>query len=176
MSRSCVLVLTLLLLPSAAIADDFAGQASVIDGDTLEIHGTRIRLWGIDARRRAASSAVAKTACNIAAARRRRSTWTPLLPGARSTVHRSASIHMAARWRPVRSVVPISGNGLCAMALHWIGPGIRKADTTALSTTPSAPAEVSGRGAMWSLGSIAPASARMESRPPALTTPTRIPD
>ena len=26
-----------------------AGQASVIDGDTLEIHGTRIRLWGIDA-------------------------------------------------------------------------------------------------------------------------------
>jgi hypothetical protein len=25
------------------------GQASVIDGDTLEIHGTRIRLWGIDA-------------------------------------------------------------------------------------------------------------------------------
>jgi endonuclease YncB( thermonuclease family) len=26
-----------------------SGQASVIDGDTLEIHGTRIRLWGIDA-------------------------------------------------------------------------------------------------------------------------------
>jgi endonuclease YncB( thermonuclease family) len=25
------------------------GQASTIDGDTLEIHGTRIRLWGIDA-------------------------------------------------------------------------------------------------------------------------------
>ena len=32
-----------------AFADDLAGQASVIDGDTLEIHGTRIRLWGIDA-------------------------------------------------------------------------------------------------------------------------------
>jgi endonuclease YncB( thermonuclease family) len=32
-----------------ASADDLAGQASIIDGDTLEIHGTRIRLWGIDA-------------------------------------------------------------------------------------------------------------------------------
>jgi endonuclease YncB( thermonuclease family) len=30
-------------------ANDLAGQASIIDGDTLEIHGTRIRLWGIDA-------------------------------------------------------------------------------------------------------------------------------
>ncbi|WP_029582922.1 thermonuclease family protein [Bradyrhizobium sp. URHD0069] len=34
---------------SAAFADDLVGQASIIDGDTLEIHGTRIRLWGIDA-------------------------------------------------------------------------------------------------------------------------------
>jgi hypothetical protein len=32
-----------------ALAYDRAGQASIIDGDTLEIHGTRIRLWGIDA-------------------------------------------------------------------------------------------------------------------------------
>ncbi len=39
----------LLLLSSAAVADNFAGQASVIDGDTLEIHETRIRLWGVDA-------------------------------------------------------------------------------------------------------------------------------
>ncbi len=35
---------------SAALAnDDLTGQASVIDGDTLEIHGTRVRLWGVDA-------------------------------------------------------------------------------------------------------------------------------
>jgi endonuclease YncB( thermonuclease family) len=33
----------------SCIADSVTGQASVIDGDTLEIHGTRIRLWGIDA-------------------------------------------------------------------------------------------------------------------------------
>jgi endonuclease YncB( thermonuclease family) len=33
----------------AALADDLTGQASIIDGDTLEIHGARIRLWGVDA-------------------------------------------------------------------------------------------------------------------------------
>jgi endonuclease YncB( thermonuclease family) len=32
------------------LADKIIGQASVIDGDTIEVHGTRIRLWGIDAR------------------------------------------------------------------------------------------------------------------------------
>ena len=32
-----------------AAADDLTGQASIIDGDTLEIHGTRVRLWGMDA-------------------------------------------------------------------------------------------------------------------------------
>jgi endonuclease YncB( thermonuclease family) len=34
---------------SAAFADDLIGQASIIDGDTIEIHGTRIRIFGIDA-------------------------------------------------------------------------------------------------------------------------------
>jgi endonuclease YncB( thermonuclease family) len=32
-----------------ASADDLSGQASIVDGDTLQIHGARIRLWGIDA-------------------------------------------------------------------------------------------------------------------------------
>jgi endonuclease YncB( thermonuclease family) len=48
MHRAPVLSM-LLLLSSRAFANDFVGQASVIDGDTLEIHGTRIRLWGLDA-------------------------------------------------------------------------------------------------------------------------------
>lgn len=32
-----------------AHAETIEGRASVIDGDTIEVHGTRIRLWGIDA-------------------------------------------------------------------------------------------------------------------------------
>jgi endonuclease YncB( thermonuclease family) len=37
------------LYAAPALADNLTGQASIIDGDTLEVHGTRIRLWGIDA-------------------------------------------------------------------------------------------------------------------------------
>lgn len=46
-----LLQVALILLASIATAwpADLIGQASIIDGDTLEIHGTRIRLWGIDA-------------------------------------------------------------------------------------------------------------------------------
>jgi endonuclease YncB( thermonuclease family) len=42
-------LLLFLLLSGGALADEFVGQASVVDGDTLEIHGIRIRLWGVDA-------------------------------------------------------------------------------------------------------------------------------
>ena len=51
MSRSIlVMLLIAVLFPARAVlAGDLTGQASIIDGDTLEIHGTRIRLWGIDA-------------------------------------------------------------------------------------------------------------------------------
>jgi endonuclease YncB( thermonuclease family) len=49
MSKRRTLVLIFLLLSGGAFADDFVGQASVVDGDTLEIHGMRIRLSGVDA-------------------------------------------------------------------------------------------------------------------------------
>jgi endonuclease YncB( thermonuclease family) len=44
-----VLAALILAPASAAAVDNLAGQASVIDGDTLEIHRTRFRLWGVDA-------------------------------------------------------------------------------------------------------------------------------
>lgn len=34
---------------SETITGEIAGTATVLDGDTIEIHGTRIRLYGIDA-------------------------------------------------------------------------------------------------------------------------------
>ena len=43
------LVAVLLATTDSVFSADLTGQASVIDGDTIEIHGTRIRLWGIDA-------------------------------------------------------------------------------------------------------------------------------
>jgi endonuclease YncB( thermonuclease family) len=45
-----LLATSLLLAASGvALAGDLAGRASIVGGDTLEIHGARIRLWGIDA-------------------------------------------------------------------------------------------------------------------------------
>jgi endonuclease YncB( thermonuclease family) len=47
---SLLVAIALAIAPAAAgAADDLVGRASVIDGDTIEIHGMRIRLWGIDA-------------------------------------------------------------------------------------------------------------------------------
>ena len=43
------IVLAASLCPAASAQPDIAGRATVIDGNTLEIHGERIRLHGIDA-------------------------------------------------------------------------------------------------------------------------------
>ncbi|HEX2768743.1 MAG TPA: thermonuclease family protein, partial [Geobacteraceae bacterium] len=43
------LLLALAAIGSASAQEGLTGIASVIDGDTIEIHGQRIRLFGIDA-------------------------------------------------------------------------------------------------------------------------------
>ncbi len=50
--RKILLLLAVVVIASwarDAFAEPLVGRASVIDGDTLEIHGQRIRLNGIDA-------------------------------------------------------------------------------------------------------------------------------
>src|SRR5688500_17207217 len=49
MRSAIVAGLVLLLISSTAHAETIAGRASVIDGDTIEIHGERIRILDIDA-------------------------------------------------------------------------------------------------------------------------------
>lgn len=48
-SKLATIALFASLFAVPASAADIVGRASVIDGDTLEIHGTRIRMQGIDA-------------------------------------------------------------------------------------------------------------------------------
>ena len=45
-----IALLIVLSVSSSAVAENrIIGVASVVDGDTIEIHGQRIRLFGIDA-------------------------------------------------------------------------------------------------------------------------------
>lgn len=50
-ARLCAasLAIIVLWLAAAALAEPITGKPEVIDGDTIKINGTTIRLWGIDA-------------------------------------------------------------------------------------------------------------------------------
>jgi len=45
--HACIVLSLLATTPAAAI--DLGGRVSIVDGDTLDVHGERIRLWGVDA-------------------------------------------------------------------------------------------------------------------------------
>lgn len=49
MTRLTPVAAALCLLAGAAWADTLSGVVSVVDGDTIEVHGQRIRIWGVDA-------------------------------------------------------------------------------------------------------------------------------
>ena len=46
---SALPLLVIAVLTLAQAANEWIGRASVIDADTIEIHGTKIRIYGIDA-------------------------------------------------------------------------------------------------------------------------------
>ncbi len=47
--RALAIAAALLLLTSPALAQGITGPARVVDGDTIDVAGQRIRLYGIDA-------------------------------------------------------------------------------------------------------------------------------
>ena len=49
MLLTAILAVFLIAATTGPVLADIAGTASVIDGDTIEIHGQRIRFHGIDA-------------------------------------------------------------------------------------------------------------------------------
>jgi endonuclease YncB( thermonuclease family) len=72
------LISCLLVSPTRGLEAQLAGIASVVDGDTIEIHGTRIRIFGVDAPE-SAQLCRGNIALRIAAERRQRMNWTSCL-------------------------------------------------------------------------------------------------
>jgi endonuclease YncB( thermonuclease family) len=159
----------------------FVGQVSVIDGDTAEMHGVRIRLWVIDAPE---SSQLCRGEdslqyhCGAQAANeldafidRRPINCVPvsLDPYGRTVATCSVAGRDLGEW--------LVQNGL---ALDW--PNTRRAGITKLSARLSAPARESGRAATSSRGSIVHISAQAENRRlfgrckcPSLSDPSKAP-
>jgi endonuclease YncB( thermonuclease family) len=85
-----------LSIASGAVAQErITGVASVIDGDTIEIHGQRIRLFGIDAQK-AASFACAPMASVGVALNNRALRWRIGSAARRSVANRATSTAIVA--------------------------------------------------------------------------------
>ena len=164
MIKRRTLVLMLLLFSGEAVADDLVGQASVVDGDTLEIHGIHIRLWGIDSPEssqlcRGEDSSQYRCGAQVANELDAFIAWRPV----------SCSPVSSDRYGRTVATCSVGGTDLGewlvrkGLALDW--PQYSKADMTALSATPNTPAAESGRAATSRRGSIEPASAQAESPP-----------
>lgn len=152
-------VAVLAALTSFASAADLVGKASVIDGDTIEIHGERIRLWGIDALE---SNQLCRDAdskhyqCGRLPANALAALFTTslaLLPAPPRVAIKGA------RWlfASSESRDRILGNGWSRTASHSIGRSIQKASMRMNSAVRRRPNGGSGEVALSSLKSTGPA-------------------
>jgi hypothetical protein len=175
--RGLVLIgaIAVAIVPRSARAEELSGQASVIDGDTLEIHGREFAC-GVSTRPNTISFAEVTIASLIAAAPRRRSNWMRSSAAARFTAHRRIWTAMDVPSRAAGRTRRISANGWLAMALPWIGRATPRGDTPRLSATRNGLAAECGPVATSSLGTTEPASARAAVLLSARTTLLRIPE
>ncbi len=150
-----------------AATDDMTGQASSSTVIRWKFVG-RESGSGESMRRKAASFAVATTACRIAAEPRPRTTSMRSSRAGRSAA--SAWTVTAVPWRRAPSAVPTWAIGLYGMASPWTGRNIQSGSTTWRSATPNRPVEESGKAATSNRGCIGSASGRMVHLPAAPTT------
>jgi hypothetical protein len=133
--------------------------SSIVDGDTLEIHGARIRLWDIDApestqfcsRRGQLAIPMRGTVCERS-----------------GCVHRRTASQLPAdiagpMWPYCRDVLG-RGIGLCGMGWSWTGRIIQNESTMRRSMKPSTPGAGCGQEVTSSRGYIGPASEQTISR------------
>jgi hypothetical protein len=134
--RGCWIFVVLLLpaLSGRSMADDLVGKASVIDGDTLEIDATRIRLGEL-MRRKTISCAEPTTASSIDAAQGRQLSLPISLRGARLAVSLSVSIKSGRHLQYALWMASTSGTGSSGTGSRWIGRNIRKANMTERNET-----------------------------------------
>jgi hypothetical protein len=168
---TCIALIAALLATSgAASAVDLTGQASVIDGDTTEIPGTRIRLWGIDA-----PESTQRCRGEDNAARRQRTISTHSSRAGQLAAHPSHWINTGAPSPLAAWATLILGNGSSVTVSRSIGRIIPVACTARSNERPSMPGAACGRAATSRRGFIGRASGRAASQPDVRTTRMRIP-
>jgi hypothetical protein len=163
MIRTVIAALAVLILASMpdAFPDDLAGRASIIEGDTLEIHGTRIRLWGIDAPE---SDQLCRTKndehyrCGQEAANDLDSFILRRPVNALKLIVISTSAPL----QSARSLVSTSPIGWCATGMRSTGPNIQRVITLPHRTKQSAQSAACGAAVLLSLGAIALAEEQVD--------------
>jgi hypothetical protein len=136
LSRSIPAALMLVASTGVVLPGDLTGTPSIIDGDTLEIHGARIRLWGIDAPE---TDQFCRNGSEHYRCGQKAANDLDAFIGRRTVdASRSIAIGTNAPWRSAPSPELIWQSGWCAAGWRSIGPNTPSALTRRRSQTRSA--------------------------------------